>query len=87
MKYMIPSLSHRGQTRHTRGRIEGKGASVLLNTAGAGSGSSYDSIDDYVATTGLPVSGRGASLNKKLETLSLSMKPPKTKVRNIKFNL
>lgn len=87
MKYMVPNLSYSGQTRHIRGRMQGKGGSVLLTTGGVGSGSSYDSIDDYVATTGLPVSGRGASLNKKLETLSLSMKPPKSKVRNIKFNL
>ena len=78
---------HSGMTRHIRGKIEGKGASVLLNTGGAGSGSSYDSVEDYMNTTGRKIVGKGASLHKKLESLSLSIKPTKTKAKNIKFNL
>ena len=84
-KYYV--AGHSGMTRHLRGRFEGKGASVLLNTGGAGSGSSYDSVEDYMTTTGRTLVGRGASLNQKLQSLSLSVKPPKTKVKNIKFNL
>ena len=86
----VPNLAHRGLTRHTKGKIEGKGASVLLRSGGAGAGSSYDSIDDYIATTGRNplISGGSSHLGKKLESLSLSVKPPKTnKIKNIKFNL
>jgi hypothetical protein len=68
-------------------RMQGKGGSVLLNQGGAGAGSSYDSVDEYIATTGRnPMSGSGA-LSKKLESLSLAVKPQKNKIKNIKFNL
>jgi hypothetical protein len=67
--------------------MQGKGGSVLLNQGGAGAGSSYDSVDEYIATTGRnPMSGSGA-LSKKLESLSLAVKPQKNKIKNIKFNL
>jgi hypothetical protein len=61
-------------TLHTgRRHIHGKGmGSVLLNKGGAGSGSSYSSLDEYIATTHEnPFSGGSigkkslASMNKK----------------------
>jgi len=69
--------------------IRGRGiGSVLLRTGGAGGGSSYSSIDDYVSTTGNPIpsiNGRGlGSISKKLEALSIK---PTKKVKNIKFDL
>jgi hypothetical protein len=47
--------------------MKGKG-SFLLQKGGAGDGSSYDGMDDYLATT--KVSGSGMALNRKLEALS-----------------
>jgi len=86
----VPNLAHSGLARHTKGKIQGKGASVLLNNGGAGAGSSYESVDDYIATTGRNplMSGGSSHLGKKLESLSLAVKPPRpTKIKNIKFNL
>ena len=51
---------------------------VLLNKGGAGSGSSYASVEDYEATTGLNV--KGAGLDEKLSKL---MVKPLTKSRII----
>jgi hypothetical protein len=71
--------------------ISGKGGTVLLRKGGPGSASSYDSVSDYLATTGKTSltsgSGMSASLNRKLESLSLGMKPKKPKINNIRFNL
>ena len=77
-------------TIHTgRRQIRGEGmGSVLLNKGGAGAGSSYSSLDDYIATTHEnPFSGRGigknlASMNKKIEGLLV-----KKKEKNINFNI
>lgn len=89
MKIFIPNLKHTSVSRHRKGKMEGRGGSVLLSTGGPGVGSSYDSVSDYLTTTGRPdlMSGRGASLNRKLANLSLAVKPPKVKSKNIKFNL
>ncbi len=65
--------------------------SVLLQTGGTGSASSYESVEDYKDTTGrglglglgLGVSSR-SGLNKKLESLSIN--PSKQKPKNIKFS-
>jgi len=86
-KVYIPNLSHRTTTKYIKGKMHGTGVgAVLLNRGGAGSASSYDSVDDYIATTGRVPTGAG--LAKKLESLSLSVKPQKTnKIKNIKFNL
>ena len=88
----VPNLAHSGLTRQTKGKIQGKGGAVLLRDGGAGAGSSYDSIDEYIATTGRNPLMRGGAvqshLGKKLESLSLAVKPPKpSKIKNIKFNL
>jgi hypothetical protein len=69
--------------------IRGRGmGSILLRTGGAGGGSSYSSIDDYVSTTGQPIptiNGRGlGSISKKLEALTIK---PTKKSKNIKFDL
>jgi len=74
---------HTGRRQHIHGRGMG---SVLLNKGGAGSGSSYSSVDDYIATTH-NFSGRGigkslASMNKKIEGLLV-----KKKEKNINFNI
>lgn len=71
------------------GRMQGKGGSILISQGGPGAGSSYTSVDDYVATTGVPhpMAGKGLeNLGKKLESLSLKQPKP-MKVKNIKFNL
>jgi hypothetical protein len=77
---------------HTK--IKGKGVgAVLLNKGGAGGGSSYSSLDDYIQTTGinplLGVSkqGRGlGSMNDKLENLLIKSKKGK-KEKNITFSI
>jgi len=77
---------------------QGRGmGSVLLNQGGVGSASSYESVDDYMETTGkqlgfglgLGINNKMGSdrsgLNKKLESLSIA--PKKSKAKNISFNL
>ena len=60
-----------------RDKMRGQGmGSVLLNKGGAGSGSSYESIDDYKNTVG---SGLGDKLNK------LVVRPLTKKPKNIHF--
>ena len=77
---------HTGRRQHIHGRGMG---SVLLNKGGAGSGSSYSSVEDYIATTHEnPFSGGAigkkslASMNKKIEGRLV-----KKKEKNINFNL
>jgi len=77
---------HIGRRQHINGRGMG---SVLLNKGGAGSGSSYSSVDDYIATTQRnPFSGGSigktslANMNKKIEGLLV-----KKKEKNIHFNI
>ena len=75
-------------TLHTgRRHIYGRGmGSVLLNKGGAGSGSSYSSMDDYIATTRSIGGSLGkkslSSMNKKIEGLLV-----KKKEKNINFNI
>ena len=77
--------------------MSGKGfGAVLLDRGGAGGGSSYSSLDDYIATTGEnPMSstivkslgGRGlGSMNKKIESLLVKSNKGK-KEKNINFNM
>ena len=84
---------HTGRRRHIHGRGMG---SVLLNKGGAGSGSSYSSIDDYIATThnnpyANPIVGGSLgkrsllSMNKKIE--GLLVKSNHKKEKNINFNI
>ena len=90
----IPSCGKGMVARHTRG-IRGEGVgSVLLNKGGAGAGSSYDSLDEYIHTTGrnpyAQSSGRGIGGDKfKASLESLNIKPPtkKPKAKNINFSL
>jgi len=82
----------------TRQHINGRGnGSVLLNLGGAGGGSSYSSVDDYINTTGInpyvPSNIIGGSLgrskssmNAKLENLLVKSSKGK-KEKNINFNL
>jgi hypothetical protein len=74
-----------GGRMHRKKLMEGKGiGSVLLNKGGAGGGSSYTSIDNYLETTGnqLP---RGSGLGEKLHRLIV--KPLTKKPQNIKFDM
>ena len=85
---------HVGRRQHINGRGMG---SVLLNKGGAGSGSSYSSIDDYIATThnnpyaSPPIVGGSIgkrsllSMNKKIE--GLLVKSNHKKEKNINFNI
>jgi hypothetical protein len=97
MRRMI-FLPHMPNVHMTRGHRQRQGrgmGSVLLNQGGAGSASSYESVDDYMETTGRQLgSGLGlgiksgvdrSGLNRKLESLSVA--PKKTKAKNIHFNL
>jgi hypothetical protein len=65
--------------------MEGRGmGSVLLNVGGAGAGSSYTSIDDYMNITGNNPA-RGSGLGEKLNRLIV--KPLTKKPQNIKFDM
>jgi hypothetical protein len=69
---------------HRKKLMEGKGmGSILLNTGGAGAGSSYSSIDDYINTTGNKIS-TGSGLGEKLN--KLVVKPLTKKPQNIRFD-
>ena len=94
----LPGMPNVNMPRGHRQR-QGRGmGSVLLG--GVGSASSYESVDDYLETTGRKLSvpsGKGLypiggslgvdrnGLNKKLESLSVA--PKKSKAKNIRFNL
>jgi len=70
---------------HRKKIMEGRGmGSVLLNKGGAGSGSSYTSIDDYMNITGNSPA-RGSGLGEKLH--KLIVKPLTRKPQNIKFDM
>ena len=83
---MVGGTLHTGRRRHLKGRGMG---SVLLDggMGGAGGGSSYSSIDDYIATTNHPSIGKKSlfSMNKKIE--ELLVKTNHKKEKNIKFNI
>jgi hypothetical protein len=91
----MPMVMKGCAAHHTRG-MRGCGGSVLLDggQGGAGAGSSYSSIDDYITTTNrspfTQSRGRGLggtdreALNKKIQ--SLMVKPVK-KSKNINFSL
>lgn len=78
-------------------KMKGTGAgSVLLNKGGAGSGSSYYSMQDYLETTSSkPAStkglGLGGAIEDKLSKLKLSnpkiMEAPTRKPKNINFSI
>lgn len=70
---------------HRKKLMEGRGmGSVILNKGGAGAGSSYESIDDYMNITGNNPA-RGSGLGEKLH--KLIVKPLNKKPQNIKFQM
>ena len=70
---------------HRKKLMEGRGmGSVLLNRGGAGGGSSYTSMDDYMNITGNSPA-RGSGLGEKLH--KLIVKPLTKKHENIKFQM
>jgi len=70
---------------HRKKLMEGTGmGSVLLSKGGAGSGSSYTSMDDYMNITGNNPA-RGSGLGEKLH--KLIVKPLTRKPTNIKFDM
>lgn len=74
---------HVGGRIHRR-RLMGCGmGSVLMNRGGAGSGSTYMSVQDYSATTGNRPAGTG--LGEKLS--KLLVKPLTKKPHNIRFDM
>lgn len=74
-------------------KMKGTGmGSILLNTGGAGGGSSYSSMEDYLRTTqrGKQMGfGLGGAIQKKLEGLAVKPADQKYKKRkqNINFDL
>lgn len=104
MKNMIylPNMPIMHSNLRSHRQRQGRGmGSVILSRGGPGSASSYESVDDYVETTGRQLgSGLGCGLglglgmksgadrrglNRKLESLSVA--PKKLKSKNISFNL
>ena len=87
VRVFCPMSGHVGQSRHTKGKIMGKGIGTMLLDGGIGGGSSYESIDDYISTTGRNPNasgqGLGGRINSKLGGLTLGASKPK----NIKFKL
>lgn len=70
---------------HRKKIMEGRGmGSVLLNKGGAGNGSSYTSMDEYMTITGNSPA-RGSGLGEKLH--KLVVKPLSKKPQNIKFDM
>ena len=89
-----PLMRHSGLSRHTRGSMSGKGFSPLLLDGGLGGGSSYSSIDDYIATTGRNPGKRasGTGLAKSFTDKLSGLTPIKAplgskKPKNINFTL
>jgi hypothetical protein len=79
-------LPFRGQVLERKGKhIQGAGmGSVLLNTGGAGSASSYIDIDDYIQTTKnnpFKGSGMGGDLSKLSQKLSKININPSSNIR------
>ena len=88
-------------TRIMRGKGLGTGmGSILLRRGGAGAASSYQDIDDYVATTGINPYSRGksksqsvgtgmAKMREKLAKLTVESDSPMTKpkVRKIQMSM
>ena len=83
------NLQRKNPNIHIGGRIHrrllsGMGmGSVLMNPGGAGSGSSYMSVQDYSATTGNRPAGTG--FREKLD--KLMVKPLTKKPKNIRFDM
>jgi hypothetical protein len=94
MLHVNPNVYVSGRLHHKK-LMEGRGmGSVLLNKGGAGSGSSYSSIEDYTSTTGNKIQGMGlgekaglggTGLGAKLS--KLVVKPLTKKPKNIQFTL
>ena len=84
---------HTIQNRVVMNKMKGTGmGSVLLNTGGAGGGSSYASLEDYLRPTqrGKQLGfGLGGAIQKKLEGLAVKPADQKYKKRkqNINFDL
>ena len=84
----IPGVGHYGLARHTRGTVKGIGIGTVLLDGGMGGQSSYDNMDDYVATTGvMRGQGLGKSITSKLGKLNIQKPPSKKKAQNINFTL
>jgi hypothetical protein len=84
LHYVRPQLTGNGYSS----RMCGKGGSFLLQN-GNGAGSSYSSVDDYVATCGKGL-GLGFKMNKEQMNKKIANLMPtssKAKTKNIKFSL
>jgi len=80
-----------GLSRHLKGNISGRGGSVLLD-GGIGTANSYESVDEYISTTGrnpLKISGNGLGkdFTDKLSKLNIGKLPVSRKPKNINFSL
>ena len=78
-------------SKNKRGLMKGKGIGTVLLDGGLGGSSSYDGVDDYMATTNVSpyrISGvgLGKSITSKLGKLIIQ-KPPIRKPKNINFSL
>ena len=85
----LPTVGHNIRTITRQHAKRGRGmGSVLLNTGGSGSGSSYPSLESYQSITGRQISGRGISSHivSKLTSL-IPPVPKKIKPKNINFSL
>lgn len=72
--------------------IRGRGVGTVLLDGGMGGQSSYDSIDDYVATTGRTIGGSGvasslAKVGGKISNLVIKKESKKPPRQNINFSI
>lgn len=93
MKVFIPSVNKSTVSRNVRGAKIGRGIGAVLLDNGMGGQSSYNSIDDYLATTrASPIVASAGSGLKGLESIrnkmeNLVIKPSVRKPKNIKFSM
>ena len=72
--------------------LRGRGVGTVLLDGGLGGQSSYDSVDDYVATTGRTIGGSGVSsslakIGGKISNLVIKKESKKPPRQNINFSI
>tara|TARA_R110000751_G_scaffold44829_6_gene102259 strand:- start:453 stop:719 length:267 start_codon:yes stop_codon:yes gene_type:complete len=87
VRVYCPTSGHVGESRHTKGSMRGKGIGTMLLDGGMGGGSSYESVNDYIATTGRNPNISGGSLGGKITEKLGNLSVGRVKPKNIKFNL
>jgi len=93
MPKMAGGAVFRGSLRGMRRMpMNGRGVGSFLLDGGAGGQNSYESIDDYVSTTGRTVGGSGvasslAKIGGRISSLVIKKESGKPKRQNINFSI